>query len=179
MLFFDLPPSLQSTDTGVRINFTLRFVVLTTVVCFFFALVWIWFQIWFQIWFIVFELSNNAKDQAVPSFYVHCPCHTYFDGKRKRFCSKAISVTQPDEPTVLLRLRHWILEGWLIASNAVEVEDCIFMWLVSHLQWITLSVWHWQWHYHFEIWIRKSKRNAAINHQAWRWLKEMERAMKP
>lgn len=65
----------------------------------------------------------KRTDQAVPSFYVHCPCHSYHDGQRKRFCSKAISITQPDGPTVLLRLRHWILEGMKMTQRDGESNE--------------------------------------------------------
>lgn len=54
----------------------------------------------------------KRMDQNVPSYYVGCPVHSYQGGGRRRPCVKAISITQPDEETVLLRLRKWILAGW-------------------------------------------------------------------
>ena len=54
----------------------------------------------------------KRMDQKVPSYYVSCPIHSYHAGGRRHPCVKAISITQPDEETVLLRLRKWILAGW-------------------------------------------------------------------
>lgn len=56
----------------------------------------------------------KRMDQNVPSYYVGCPVHAYHGGGRRHPCVKAMSITQPDEETVLLRLRKWILEGWFV-----------------------------------------------------------------
>lgn len=54
-------------------------------------------------------------DQAVPAYYVYCPLHSYVEfvgGVRKqRHCCKSMGINRPDENTVLLRLRRWVLEG--------------------------------------------------------------------
>ena len=53
----------------------------------------------------------KRTNQKVPAYYVNCPVHGYHDGVRRHPCVKAMSINQPDEPTVLLRLKHWLLEG--------------------------------------------------------------------
>jgi len=74
-------------------------------------------------------LGNNAfaivrrSDQAVPGYYVHCPCHTYNDGFRRRACGKAISITQPDEETVILRLHNWRLHGLKMKREDGETDE--------------------------------------------------------
>lgn len=64
-------------------------------------------------------------DQAVPGYYVHCPCHTFNDGTRRRACGKAISITQPDEETVILRLHDWILQGLKMNREDDETDESL------------------------------------------------------
>ena len=55
----------------------------------------------------------KRTDQDIPSYYVSCPLHGYHDGERRHPCVKAMSINQPDEPTVRLRLMKWVVQGLL------------------------------------------------------------------
>ena len=76
----------------------------------------------FEFWSLEIPTKQETCHCQVESYYCKCLLHS----TTKRQCLKSMQTNQPDEPTVLLRLRTWLLEGLcpkLTSSKVSSYDD--------------------------------------------------------